>query len=45
MIVDPLGPRPDDADQAEEDVFHDRRDYYTLNKTTIINVMVPKMRS
>jgi hypothetical protein len=45
MILEPLGPPPgEDADQAEDDAFHDRRDFYIITQTAIITMMDPKMR-
>jgi hypothetical protein len=40
-----LGLGPDnDADEVEEDAFHDRRDYYTLAEAAILSSMEPEMR-
>jgi hypothetical protein len=40
-----LGLGPDyDADEVEEDAFHNRRDYYTLAKTVILGSIEPGMR-
>jgi hypothetical protein len=42
MIIEPLGSEPyDDADEDEDDAFHDRRDYYTLAE--ILNSIAPEM--
>jgi hypothetical protein len=32
------------VDEVEEDVFRDRRDYYTLAEIAIINTIEPKMK-
>jgi hypothetical protein len=34
----------DDADEAEDDAFHDRRDYYTLAEAAILSSIAPEMR-
>jgi hypothetical protein len=40
-----LGPEPDDdADEAEDDAFRDKRDYYTLAEAAILSSMAPEMR-
>jgi hypothetical protein len=45
-IIEPLGPRPDiDADEVEENVFRDRREYYILTEVAIINTIETEMRS
>jgi hypothetical protein len=44
-IIEPLWPGPDDdADEVEEDAFHDKRDYYTLAEAAILSSMEPEMR-
>jgi hypothetical protein len=46
MIIEPLGPEPDDdADEYEDDRFHDRRDYYIQTKVAILSSMDPEMRN
>jgi hypothetical protein len=40
-----LGPPPgEDSDQAEDDAFCDRWDYYIIAQTAILNMMDPKIR-
>jgi hypothetical protein len=40
-----LGPEPDDdADEAKDDAFRDRRDYYTIAKSAILGSIEPEMR-
>jgi hypothetical protein len=42
---DNRGPEPDDdTDEAEDDAFCDRRDYYTIAKFAILSFMAPEMR-
>jgi hypothetical protein len=44
-IIEPLGPElDDDADEAEDDAFRDRRDYYTIAESAILSFMTPEMR-
>jgi hypothetical protein len=44
-IIEPLGLEPDDdADEAEDDAFRDKRDYYTLAEAAILSSMAPEMR-
>jgi hypothetical protein len=45
MIIEPLGPEPDDdADEAKDDAFRDRRDYYTIAESAILSSIEPEMR-
>jgi hypothetical protein len=43
-IIEPLGPEPDDADEAKDDAFRDRRDYCTIAKSVILSSIEPGMR-
>jgi hypothetical protein len=44
-IIEPLGPElDDDADEANDDAFFDRWDYYTIAESTILSSMEPEMR-
>jgi hypothetical protein len=45
MVIEPLGPGPDDdVDEVEEGAFRDRQDYYTLAEAAILSSMEPEMR-
>jgi hypothetical protein len=44
-IIEPFGPElDDDADEAEDDAFHDTRDYYTIAEYVILSSIAPEMR-
>jgi hypothetical protein len=46
MIIEPLGPEPDDdADEYEDDRFRDRWDYYNQTEAAILSTMEPEMRN
>jgi hypothetical protein len=45
MIIEPLGPEPDDdTDEYEDDTFCDRQDYYNLIEIVILSSMETEMR-